>query len=371
VVELGATKELKTAVRALEEAAGEMILAEVHGEGKPGATGLSIFFPAPELLVGVGTEDSEISYTAYASRFAGASLWDDFLVFHYTNQDIDPDAVATDLLNEEGQTADIEDYAAPLLAEDGSSAAGPVETAPGIDAELTLTPIEVSADTIAADETVLLQTSISGENIGYIYVEAARYDEESDSFSIEDQDFVLADDTQEIDGVAYPVWTEEDLEDFIFEWSPTVYTLSDGETEAYALLEPEVYGASEGSGVYAVYGVYTFADSGSERSAVMYFNDALEFTSLYGFNNADGTGAPRALTPRPGDQFTVLERWVESDEDGNEVINDYLGDTLTFGDRPFTVTAYEAFPGEYSVGITVVDLFGNAVTEYASVTVTE
>ena len=66
-----------------------------------------------------------------------------------------------------------------------------------------------------------------------------------------------------------------------------------------------------------------------------------------------------------------MKQWVESDEDGNEVINQYVGDTLTFGGRPFTVTAYDAFPGEYSVAITVVDLNGNKISEYADVTVTE
>lgn len=366
VQELAGAEELDAAVSALEEAARDFILAEKHGPNRPGATGLSIFFPAPELLVAVGTEESETPYTGYASRFAGASLWDDFLVFHYTNQDVDPEQVAVDLLDAaSGQTADIEEYATPLLADPD------VENAPGIDAEIAMTPIELSSDTIAADETVLLQTSITGENIGYIYVEAARYDEESDSFSIEDQDFVMADDTQEIDGVAYPVWTEKDLEDFIFEWSPTVYTLSDGETEAFALFEPEVYGASEGDGEYAVYGAYTFAASGESRNAVMYFDDALAFKSIYGFSGANGTGAPRAITPQAGDQFTIYEKWIENDEDGNEVVNEYEGETLTFGAQPFTVTAYDAYPGEYAVGISVVDLNGNAVTEYASVTVTE
>ena len=47
------------------------------------------------------------------------------------------------------------------------------------------------------------------------------------------------------------------------------------------------------------------------------------------------------------------------------------GDTLTFGDAPFTITAYDAYPGEYSVAITVEDLNGNYISEYANVTVTE
>ena len=62
---------------------------------------------------------------------------------------------------------------------------------------------------------------------------------------------------------------------------------------------------------------------------------------------------------------------MEPDEAGNEVRNWYFGDTLTFNGEPFTVTAYDAYPGEYSVAITVADLNGNEISEYANVTVTE
>lgn len=363
--EFAASDDLDAAVKNLEKVSKKFILAEMHGEDRPGATGLTIFFPVPELLVAVGTADSEISYTDYVSRFAGASLWDDFLVFHYTNRDIDPDMVSTDLLTpEEGQAADLADYATPLL-EDVEYA----ET-PGIESDLTLTPIEVSSEEIAVDETVLLATSISGADVGYIYVMAARYDYESESFSIEDMDFVAADDTQELDGVFYPVWNDQDLEDFIFEWSPTIYALSDGETEAFALLEPTVYGASGEDAEYTVRGIYTFA-SGQERYAIMYFDGNLAYKRIVGFSGENGTGAPRAITPRAGDTFTILEQWIETDEDGNEVINEYLGETLTFQGIPFEVIAYEGYPGDYSLAITVTDLNGSEVTEYAAITVTE
>lgn len=366
VSELAESKELNTAVKSLQKAAGKLILAEMHGPNKPGSTGLTFFFPAPELLEIVGTDEYDLSYTDYASRFAGASLWDDFLVFHYTNRDIDPDLADLTLLDPEtGPEADLDDYSAALLDDPD------LTYAPGVEGDLSLAPIEVSSDSISADDTVLLQTSISGENIGYIYIEAARYDEESDSFSIEDRDFVAADKTEAIEGVAYPVWTERDLEDFIFEWSPTFYTLSDGETEAFALFNPEVYGADTGGGEYAVYGVYTFGGSGDQRDAVMLFDGDLKFKSIFGFSGPDGTGAPREITPQAGDQFTLYEEWIETDEDGNEVVNQYEGETLTFGDQPFIVTAYDALAGDYVLGITVTDLFGNEITEYASVNVTE
>lgn len=366
VAEFAESRPLNTALRTFNKAYKAAIIAEKHGAGRPGATGFSIFFPTPELLIAVGTEESEASYTAYASRFAGASLWDDFLVFHYTNQDIDPDAVEPALLDPEtAADANLDDYAAPLLAEAADL------PAPGVATELSMTPLEVSSDEIAADETVLLGTQITGEEIGYIYIEVSRYDEESETYIVEDMDYIAADDTVEFKGIYYPAWTEADLEDFIYEWEPTIYALSDGESEAFVLFEPAVYGATDEDGEYDVRGVYTFADSGEERYATMKFNSALEYKGLLTFTGANGTGAPRAMNPRPGDTFTIIEQRYELDDAGEWVTSDYPGDTLTFSGKPFTVTAYASYPGEYSLGIIVTDLLDNSVAEYATVYVVE
>ena len=364
--EFAASKSLDAALRTLNKAYKAAIIAEKHGAGRPGATGFSIFFPTPELLIAVGTEVSEQSYTAYASRFAGASLWDDFLVFHYTNQDIDVEAVEPALLDaERAADADLEEYAAPLLADDNAL------PAPGVETDLSMTPLEVSSDEIAAGDTVLLSTQITGEDIGYIYIEVTRYDEESDTYILEDMDFVAADDTVEFDGIYYPAWTEDDLADFIFEWEPTIYSLSDGESEAIALFEPSVYGASDEEAEYDVRGIYTFADTGEERYATMKFDGNLVYTGLLTFTGEDGTGAPRAMNPRQGDTFTIIEQRYELDDGGDWVVNEYPGDTLTFGGEPFTATAYDSYAGEYSLGIIVSDLLDNNVAEYATVYVTE
>lgn len=97
------------------------ILAETHGAARPGASGLSLFFPTPDLLWAVGQADSEPAYTGYASRFIGASLWDDFLLFHYANLDVDPDSADLTLLFDpvaviQGGSAA---YAAPLFSDEG------------------------------------------------------------------------------------------------------------------------------------------------------------------------------------------------------------------------------------------------------------
>lgn len=365
VAEFAQSDEVDAALKALQKAYKAAILAEISGSQRPAASGFSIFFPTPDLLVAVGMAESELSYTGYASRFAGASLWDDFLLFHYTNFDLDPEAVALDLLGPKGATADLEDYALPLLPADGEI------TTPGVDTELTMNPLEISSEEITTAETVLLATQIQGENVGYIYIEVTRWDEENEAYILEDMDFIASEESAESDGVIYPRWTSEDLDDFIYEWSPTIYSLSDGVDEAFALFEPEVYGAGQADTEYVVRGIYTYADSGVERYALMHFDGDLNYKYTFGFADLDGTGAPRELTPRQGDYFTILEQRYVADDNGEWVISEQLGDTLTFAGTPFTVTAYESYPGEYSLGIIVEDLLDNSIAEYATVYVVE
>ena len=328
--QLAGSPELDAAVGALSDAYQTAMVAEYHGEGRPGATGFTIFFPTPDLLVAVGTEDSPVSYTGYASRFAGASLWDDFLAYHYTNRAIDPAAAQPGLLDPvTGAGVDLDQYAAPLL--DGEAQAA----GPDVASSLSIAPLEASTEQLTAGQTVTLSTQIGGGgDVGYIYIEASRFDPETDSYVIEDVDFVAADDTAAYGGINYPVWTEGDLADFSFDWEPTIYALSDGQTEAIALLDPTAYGIGDEDTEYEVRGIYTFADTGEMRAVTMTFDGTLTYRRLLSFTGEDGTGAPRAMTPIQGDTFTISEDRYELDADGAWVVNEYPGDTLTFGARP-------------------------------------
>ena len=84
-----------------------------------------------------------------------------------------------------------------------------------------------------------------------------------------------------------------------------------------------------------------------------------------------GSGAPRQITPRKGDQFTILEQWYTEDAAGDWEITEHEGDTLTYSGKPFTVEAYEGYEGEYSLGILVDDTLDNEIAEYATVVVVE
>jgi hypothetical protein len=136
-----------------------------------------------------------------------------------------------------------------------------------------------------------------------------------------------------------------------------------------ALFTLQSYGASFEEATYTVDGIYTYADGGETRHARLYFRDGM-LRHVFGFTNEDGTGAPREIIPQPGDQFTILEKWLDLDAQGNVVQTaSQEGGTLTFGDAMFAWKDLDAAPGPYIVGFVVEDLDGNTREVYGQVTV--
>ncbi len=66
----------------------QAVTAETHGEDRPGSSGLAIYFPNSAEYVGTFGEWT-INYPSSIGRFATASLWDDYLTFHYTGEAFD------------------------------------------------------------------------------------------------------------------------------------------------------------------------------------------------------------------------------------------------------------------------------------------
>jgi hypothetical protein len=132
---------------------------------------------------------------------------------------------------------------------------------------------------------------------------------------------------------------------------------------------PQSYGASFEDAIYTVEGIYTYADDGETRYVRLYFNNGV-LRQVFGFTGEGGTGAPREIIPQPGDTFTVLEKWMDLDQQGQvaEVVQQ-AGGTLTFGDQMFSWEELDAAPGEYLVGFIVEDLDGNASEVYDQVRV--
>jgi hypothetical protein len=319
------------------------IVAEKHGPKKPGATGVSIYFPNSQLYQSPLTGPE--SYTAIARRFADVSLWDDFLGYHYLGRPFE--RTTTEL----------------VVPGPGTSV-----SAPGA-GRIEVSPITLSDSVTAPGRPVVLSADIRGQNIGYIYLWVGFHDQEANSIFVADTDYLESAESREIDGVYYPVWPEDEEFTLEFQWEPFMFAISDGADAVVIGLQPQDYGASFEQATYTVDGIYTFADGGESRHARLYFRDQF-LRQVFGFTGEGGTGAPREIIPQAGDTFTVLEKWLDLDQRGQVVaVTTQEGGTLTFGDQMFTWEELDAAPGEYIVGFIIEDLDGNTYQVYERVAV--
>jgi hypothetical protein len=318
------------------------VLAEKHGPKKPGATGISIYFPISQLYRSPVAGPQ--SYTAVARRFAEDSYWDDFLAYFFAGRPFEP----------ADKTAAIPNATARFRAPGGG----------GIE----LGPVELSGAVAAPGKPVTMRARVTGENAGYAYVFAGYIDRESNSLYVADIDYLESPDSLEVGGTTYPDWGDRGSFPMEFEWEPLTFAITDGKTTAQALLVPRSYGASPEETVYTVDGIYTFSD-GTENSARLYFGNGL-LQQVVGFNSSDLTGAPHEITPQTGDRFTVLERWLDLDSQGRVTAKAVQeGKTLTFGTQTFTWKTRDAAAGDYVIGFIVEDLDGNSYETYAPVRV--
>ncbi len=330
----------------LTAALGQAVIAEKHGPKKPGATGMSIYFPGSQLYQSPLTGPA--SYTVVGRRFADLSLWDDFLAYHYSSRPYE--RTATQLVLPE---------------------AGVPVRAPGA-GQIQVSPVSLSGSAAAPGQPVTLSADISGQNVGYVYLFVGYYDQEANSIFLIDSDYLDSETTGEVGGVYYPQWPADGgFSDFTlrFTWDPIVFAISDGSRSVVAHFTPNTFGASFEQAVYTVDGVYTFADGGETRSARLYFSDGL-LQQVFTFTGDATTGAPHQVFPQTGDTFTVTEEWMDLDSQGNVTgVASQPGNTLTFGDQMLTWKELDAAAGAYVVGFIVEDLDGNKYESYANVTV--
>lgn len=324
-------------------ALNQAIIAEKHGAKKPGATGISVYFPNSQLYASPITGYQ--SYNVVAGRFVQTSLWDDFLAYHYTGRTFQP-ATSNVVIPDRGATLN-------------PPGAGSIE----------VSPLTLSSSVAAPGKPILLSVDIRGASVGYVYLFVGLYDQTSNAIFVADSDYLESDQTREIDGVYYPVWSQNSTFTMEFEWEPVVYAISDGVNSVVANFAPQSYGATFDEAVYTVDGTYTYADSGETRYARLYFANGV-LQQVFGFTGEDGNGAPREILPQTGDSFTVLEKWLDLNAQGQVAqVSRQAGGTLTFGSQMFTWKELDAAVGEYLVGFIVEDLDGNAYQVYEQVSV--
>ncbi len=324
-------------------ALGQTVIAEKHGVGEKGSTGIAIYFPNSTLYRSPMAGPQ--SYTVIADRFAAHSLWDDFLAFHYHNRSFDTRA------------------AEPYIP----SADEPTR-APG-QGQISVSPLKASSQVAAPGQPVELSVDISGQNIGYIKLFVGFYDQASNSIFYADTDFLESPDTRELEGVYYPKWSDSGEFTMKFSWDPYIFAISDGQNLIPTLFTPQTYGAVAAEAVYTVDGIYTYADSGDTRPARLYFRDGV-MHQVFGFTGQAEIGSPREIIPQTGDHFTIVDQWLDLDANGNATgITPIEGQTLTFGSDVFRWEEVYAAPGTYLVGFIIEDLDGNAYPVYTQIQV--
>jgi hypothetical protein len=361
--------DVSTAGQAVKEALGEAVVTERHGAERPGSSGLVIYFPA-SIEYGATFAGDVIDYPSSIGRFATASLWDNYLTFHYTGEPVD--AGSADLSAVTPALAAVSDFS--KAAEQSAPAAGAQVVGPG-SGGVTIAPLTLSTDTLTASETVTLSTQIGGANIAYVYYYIAYYWEADGSFLSADAGYVEPGDVKQIGGVYYPDWGDGSPVDVEQQWNPTLYYMSDGNEahDQFAFFEPTAYGADVAADIYTVRGTYAFIDTGTKIDAEIDFNGNGDMVSVWGYSADDnsGVGSWHELTPRAGDSFTITDEYLEFANNPDGEFVDYDGGTMTFGDTLFTIAKYSAQAGDYVIGIGVEDLDGNVTWEYADVTVSQ
>ncbi len=389
---------LQTAGKALQAALKKAVILERHGVGRKGSQGIAIYFPVKSMY----QTAENLGYTTVAARFTETTQWDEFLGFHasggvtqsFNKPKADPVAVAREALSEELLEEDI-DYLFELIAqlideeytpeemipilvdevgypqevadymlENGLLAPSPASrsasAARAFAKPIKVGPIKLSAELAEPGAPVNISTEITGDRLAYVYSFIGRFLPKDDVLIIEDQDYIFADESQDVGGVTVPVWPADG---FIvdFDWEPTVYAISDGETSLRVLFAPESYGDAP---TYAVNGVYHFKDGSPDKYAKLLFREG-ELVQIFGFTGAgtDGKGAPREIRATPGDTITLIEEGLNLADDAQGSYNREIGD-LTFGDTTFFIEETPAPSGNYVVGIIAEDLDGQTYEQY-------
>lgn len=355
-VELSGDPQVSAAADELNAALGQAIVAEKNGPERPGASGIAIHFPTSEIF----SEGDNFGYTQVASRFAEQTKWDEFLNFHYIGTGGEIVAAAPEAEPAPAPAVDLEEeYGGFITSEEQLNQ---VQQQAASIKPLQMAPLTLSAEVVSIGQTVNLQTEVSGDRLAYIYTFIGRILPDEELLVIEDEDYIFADENNEVEGVIYPVWPEGSVS-VDYDWEPYIYAINDGTNSVRALLSPDTYDAE--SPTYSTNGIFTFADSGEQRYATLYFRDG-ELTEVFGFTGDAATsgGSPREITPRPGDQFTVLEEgYTLSDEAESETFS-REGGTLTFSQEPFFVEEIPAPAGSYILGFIAEDVDGQTQEQY-------
>jgi hypothetical protein len=336
----GRSNEVFQASKQLRATLEQVVIAEKHGSGRPGSTGITIYFPNSTLYGAYDRLPGSNVYTALTDRFASQSLWDDFLLYHYTGAPM-PDAGS-------GSVA---------FATENADIVGPGS------GQIEISPIYVSSDVLSMEEPIFFSTEFTGDHIAQVFIWSGLYNQETNEVTVEVETYVNADVNKETNGVVYPSWlaqTDDGVLTLASEINAESLVITDGTVAAFGTFTSEEYG----SGNCFVIGIHTSAATGEQHPAIMRFN--IDSTKLLNMYVLSTEGFPIEYEPQPGDQFTLIFKVINRETGETSYVN---GDTLTFGEQLFYLDVYPDVPGLYLLGLTIVDLDGNLYEQYVELTV--
>lgn len=323
---------VRNAANAVVSQVNQVVVAEKHGGQKPGATGVSIYFPNSQLYQ--NDIAGAYSYADIASRFVQDSSWDDFLAYYFTERPFEQNANRV------------------VVPSSGTRV-----VSPGI-GQIQASALSLSQSYGNYNEPVTMQTTITGNNIGYIYLFVGYYDEPSQFILIADKDYLESSSSRQIGNLYYPVWSQNESFIFKYTWQPAIFYLNDGTNTTIALFKPEVYGATYEDAVYTVDGYYTDSTTSESRYARLYFSNGT-MTRMIGFTGMTPEGTMSEVIPQTGDTITIIDTWMQPDSNGNYQTVTQNGGTLTFGTQAFTWLDKYPASGNYVLGFIIADLAGN------------
>jgi cysteine peptidase C11 family protein len=327
----------------LQTAISSAVVAEKHGPNMSGSNGIAFHFPDSDLYYFTEFNDDFPPYYAESSHsFLEQSVWDEFLAYHYTGEEFVP---------QDGQAT----TPSRTLQVVGPGAS-----------EMTVGPLQISDLDISGDETVTVSTTVEG-NVSYIHTALFFWDPATESYWVGDVSYYIAPETTTVGGVNVPDYGESPIQVVESEWSPTLYSLTDGVNDAFVLLAPAEYLSADGQTVYSLYGQYTDALSSTPVDAMLYFNADGEFLYAYAYPDTDDNGAstPVEITPEIGDQFTDYVHFYTFDANDEPVYEYELSDDVfTWGEEGFSFYASYPVDGEYVVGVIAYDFDNNFVASF-------
>lgn len=223
-------------------------------------------------------------------------------------------------------------------------------------------PINLSADEIAAGETITLTAHVNGKHIAHIFTEILFYDKElGQLYGPVAREYLRAEKNKPINGVSHPVW--KDTLDLTLDITPGLRLITNGFESAFGFLFPEGYNSSDDY----VDGLYAPAEGDARRARIL-FDSAGAVKKMTAYKEQGRRALPHALTLEQGDQFTPFIQILTPPADE---IKTGLSTPLTYRGGPLRWEAKPPLPGDYWVGIIIQDLDGGLTRKYSPLTIGE